>query len=37
VVQVDLVIKGCPPKPIDLVKGLLALMEQATAKTKAAR
>jgi Ni,Fe-hydrogenase III small subunit len=37
VVPVDLVIKGCPPKPIDLVKGLLALMEQATAKTKAAR
>ena len=32
VVPVDLVIKGCPPKPIDLVKGLLALMEQATAK-----
>src|SRR5512132_3405685 len=33
VVPVDLVIKGCPPKPIDLVKGLLALMEQATAKS----
>ena len=32
VVPVDLVIKGCPPKPIDLVKGLLTLMEQATAK-----
>jgi Ni,Fe-hydrogenase III small subunit len=33
VVPVDLVIKGCPPKPIDLVKGLLALMQQATAKS----
>src|SRR5215203_5579519 len=33
VVPVDLVIKGCPPQPIDLVKGLLALMEQATAKS----
>ena len=27
VVPVDLVIQGCPPKPIDLLKGLLALME----------
>src|SRR3954452_11733092 len=33
VVPVDLHIKGCPPKPIDLVKGLLALMQQATAKS----
>jgi Ni,Fe-hydrogenase III small subunit len=32
VIPVDLVIKGCPPKPIDLLKGLLTLMEQATAK-----
>ena len=32
VVPVDLVIKGCPPKPIDLLQGLLTLMEQATAK-----
>ena len=32
VVPVDLVIKGCPPRPIDLVKGLLTLMEKATAK-----
>ena len=32
VVPVDLVIQGCPPKPIDLLKGLLALMEKATAK-----
>jgi Ni,Fe-hydrogenase III small subunit len=34
VVPVDLVIRGCPPKPIDLLKGLLALMEKATAKEK---
>ena len=33
VIPVDLVIQGCPPKPIDLLKGLLTLMEQATAKT----
>jgi Ni,Fe-hydrogenase III small subunit len=32
VVPVDLVIAGCPPKPIDLLKGLLTLMEKATAK-----
>lgn len=30
VVPVDLVITGCPPKPIDLVRGLLTLMEKAT-------
>jgi Ni,Fe-hydrogenase III small subunit len=24
-----LVINGCPPKPIDLLKGLLSLMEKA--------
>jgi Ni,Fe-hydrogenase III small subunit len=34
VVPVDLVIPGCPPKPIDLLKGLLALMEKATAKAE---
>jgi len=32
VVPVDLVITGCPPKPVDLLKGLLLLMEKATAK-----
>jgi Ni,Fe-hydrogenase III small subunit len=32
VVPVDLVIKGCPPKPVDLLKGLLTLMDKATAK-----
>jgi Ni,Fe-hydrogenase III small subunit len=31
-VPVDLVIKGCPPKPVDLLKGLLALMDKATLK-----
>lgn len=34
VVAVDLVIKGCPPRPIDLLRGLLTLMEKATAKAK---
>jgi Ni,Fe-hydrogenase III small subunit len=33
VVPVDLHIRGCPPQPIELLKGLLALMERpATAK-----
>jgi Ni,Fe-hydrogenase III small subunit len=35
VVPVDLVIAGCPPKPIDLLKGLIALMDKATAEAKA--
>ena len=34
VIPVDLVIQGCPPRPIDLVKGLLTLMERATVKIK---
>jgi Ni,Fe-hydrogenase III small subunit len=34
VVPVDLVIAGCPPKPIDLLKGLLSLMEKATGVAK---
>jgi len=29
VLTVDLHIKGCPPRPTDLLKGLLALMEKA--------
>ena len=33
VIPVDLQIKGCPPRPIDLLKGLIALMERATAAT----
>jgi Ni,Fe-hydrogenase III small subunit len=28
VIPVDLHIRGCPPRPIDLLKGLLALLEQ---------
>jgi NADH:ubiquinone oxidoreductase subunit B-like Fe-S oxidoreductase len=28
VLPVDLHIKGCPPRPIDLLKGLLTLMER---------
>jgi Ni,Fe-hydrogenase III small subunit len=31
VVPVDLHIRGCPPRPIDLLKGLLALLENAAA------
>jgi NADH:ubiquinone oxidoreductase subunit B-like Fe-S oxidoreductase len=27
VIPVDLHIRGCPPRPIDLIKGLLALFE----------
>jgi Ni,Fe-hydrogenase III small subunit len=34
VVPVDLVITGCPPQPIDLLKGLLSLMEKATGAAK---
>jgi Ni,Fe-hydrogenase III small subunit len=34
VIPVDLVIAGCPPKPIDLLKGLLLLMDRATAEAK---
>jgi Ni,Fe-hydrogenase III small subunit len=31
VLPVDLHIRGCPPSPIDLLKGLLALLEDASA------
>ena len=31
VVPVDLHIRGCPPRPLDLLKGLLALLEQQKA------
>jgi Ni,Fe-hydrogenase III small subunit len=34
VVPVDLVIRGCPPQPIDLLKGLLTLMEKAVGTAK---
>jgi len=32
VIPVDLHIRGCPPRPIDLMRGLIALVDQATAK-----
>jgi Ni,Fe-hydrogenase III small subunit len=32
VVPVDLHIKGCPPRPIELLRGLVALVDKATAK-----
>src|SRR5215467_2371765 len=32
VIPVDLHIRGCPPRPIDLLQGLIALLDQATAK-----
>ena len=34
VLPVDLAIKGCPPRPVDLLKGLIALMDKATASSK---
>jgi len=33
VIPVDLHIAGCPPRPIDLMKGLIALLDKATART----
>src|SRR5215470_260954 len=32
VIPVDLHIRGCPPRPIELLRGLIALVDQATAK-----
>jgi Ni,Fe-hydrogenase III small subunit len=29
VIPVDLHIRGCPPRPIDLLRGLIALMDEA--------
>jgi Ni,Fe-hydrogenase III small subunit len=37
VVPVDLHIKGCPPRPLDLLKGLLALLERACGAPAGAR
>jgi len=37
VLPVDLQISGCPPRPTDLLKGLLALMEHATGERGAQR
>src|SRR3989440_2319489 len=35
VLPVDLHIRGCPPRPIELLKGLIGLLERATARTEA--
>jgi Ni,Fe-hydrogenase III small subunit len=32
VVPVDFHVRGCPPRPLDLLKGLLAVLEQKTAR-----
>ena len=32
-VPVDLHINGCPPRPVDLLRGLIALMDRAVSKT----
>ena len=31
VVPVDLHVRGCPPRPVDLLRGLIALIDKATA------
>jgi len=36
VIPVDLHIRGCPPRPIDLLKGLVALLDEAAAYRPAA-
>ena len=33
VIPVDLHIRGCPPRPIDLLRGLIALVDKATANS----
>jgi Ni,Fe-hydrogenase III small subunit len=33
VIPVDLHIRGCPPRPIDLLRGLIALVDKVVAKT----
>jgi len=33
VIPVDLHLKGCPPRPIDLLKGMIALMDKAVQPT----
>src|SRR6266851_8290970 len=35
VIPVDLHIRGCPPRPIDLLRGLIALVDKAAAKAEA--
>jgi Ni,Fe-hydrogenase III small subunit len=32
VIPVDLHVRGCPPRPVDLLRGLIALADKATAK-----
>jgi Ni,Fe-hydrogenase III small subunit len=34
VVPVDLHIRGCPPRPVELLQGLIALLDQAAQKTE---
>lgn len=34
VIPVDLVIRGCPPRPIDLLRGLISLIDKATEKQR---
>ncbi|MGC1827465.1 MAG: hydrogenase, partial [Pseudolabrys sp.] len=34
VVPVDLHIRGCPPSPTQLLKGLIALLENTTASSR---
>jgi Ni,Fe-hydrogenase III small subunit len=36
VIPVDLAIRGCPPRPVDLLRGLIALMDKAV-EVRAAR
>jgi Ni,Fe-hydrogenase III small subunit len=35
VIPVDLHIRGCPPRPIDLLQGLIGLLDQATSRAVA--
>ena len=37
VIPVDLHIRGCPPRPIELLQGLIALIDQATQKAVVSR
>jgi Ni,Fe-hydrogenase III small subunit len=36
VIPVDLHIRGCPPQPIELLRGMIALLDQATSRRKQA-
>jgi Ni,Fe-hydrogenase III small subunit len=37
VVPVDLHIRGCPPRPVQLIQGLLALLENPVARMERSR